>query len=800
MASPMFTPSYPARRVGIAEAKRYGRPFESLSLLAGAGWVGSDVCRKRLVVGGSRTKLHLFMSRPYRKTLRQIWWAPLACFGLALALNQTDLLRGMEWHALDVRTRFRTHFQAGPDPRLVMVLFEDDTEARLGQPWPVDRQYHAQMTQVLALAGAKMVAWDIILDASREGEGDQIMGQMARAANEAGTTVLSAAVTNVDPTGVEPGQEGPTKPLRHVTGDITKVFGDDHAFIPFPQLRAASLYGFADSPPGQDGIRREIPLVVRVGPEVYPSFSLQILLAHYEVKPEDVRVRLGDALYFPTTGGPKRMPVDERGCFLVNYRFDQTGRPTDFPVYNYGALLIGLSEVHLENKKSDSLPPDMQGKIVIIGQTVTGKADAGPSPLRELTALTYLVANVVNNVLAEDYARRVPEWIIWVIAIVLGYGGLVFIADRSLFILGGGAVIGLVSYASLALWIWVWGSWWIPWVAPSLGFVGLQFVVIGRRVWQEQKAKQEIKSMFGAYVSPQLVDRLVKSGTPPQLGGHLEEITAYFSDIQGFSTFSEVMAPNQLVELMNEYLTACTDLVQEEGGTLDKYIGDAVVVMFGAPIPHHDHACRACVAALRVQHRLGELREKWSREGEEWPAVVRAMQTRIGLNSGPCIIGNMGSRTRFNYTMMGDDVNLAARMESGAKSWGAYTMCTEATKRRCEQHGGDRVVFRALGRIIVKGRTQAVPIHEIVGLKEWVTPETRTCLELFSAGLERYYARDWDGALSFFARSAPLEPNMPGRNPGVASNPSIVYAEITANYKSHPPGPDWDGVYVMPGK
>jgi adenylate cyclase len=240
--------------------------------------------------------------------------------------------------------------------------------------------------------------------------------------------------------------------------------------------------------------------------------------------------------------------------------------------------------------------------------------------------------------------------------------------------------------------------------------------------------------------------------------------------------------------------------VQEEGGTLDKYIGDAVVVMFGAPITLKDHAYRACVATQRVQRRLGELRAKWEAEGEKWPPIVRAMQTRIGLNSGPCVIGNMGSRTRFNYTMMGDDVNLAARMESGAKSWGVYTMCTEATRLACEQQGGDRVVFRPLGRIVVKGRAQAVPIHEIVGLKEWVTADTRAGLELFGAGLERYYARDWDGAAQLFQRSAALEANIPGQTPGVTSNPSLVYLEISARYKNQPPDHNWNGVYVMKEK
>jgi len=254
------------------------------------------------------------------------------------------------------------------------------------------------------------------------------------------------------------------------------------------------------------------------------------------------------------------------------------------------------------------------------------------------------------------------------------------------------------------------------------------------------------------------------------------------------------------VELMNEYLTACTDIVQEEGGTLDKYIGDAVVAMFGAPIPAADHAYRACVATQRVHYKLSELREKWKGEGEKWPEIVWNMQTRIGLNTGVCMIGNMGSRTRFNYTMMGDNVNLAARMESGAKAWGAYTMCAEATKLSCEEHGGDRLVFRRLGRIVVKGRTKAVPIFEIVGLKEHVTEQTRECIRLFEEGLDKHYALDWEGALTCFDQSKELEPNMPGITPGVVTNPSLVYLRIVAGYQANPPPSDWDGVQVMTEK
>jgi adenylate cyclase len=370
-------------------------------------------------------------------------------------------------------------------------------------------------------------------------------------------------------------------------------------------------------------------------------------------------------------------------------------------------------------------------------------------------------------------------------------------ARSSVLVLCSSAILLAVGYASLGLWLWVWSSWWLPVVTPLVGIGALQFIAIGHRVWEEQKAKQEIKGMFGSYLAPTVVEQLVKSDQRPQLGGHQEEITAYFSDIQGYSGFSERLTPDRLVALLNEYLTVCTDTLQEQGGTLDKYIGDAIVAMFGAPIVLPDHAYRACVAALTVQEQLDELRAKWNAEGDVWPDAVRKMRTRIGLNSGLAIIGNMGSRTRFSYTMTGDNVNLAARMESGAKSWGSYAMCTGATKTACEKHGGDEVLFRALGKIVVMGRSLPVEIFDLVGRRKSVDARTLECVATFEAALGRYNERDWHGALTGFEKSAGLEPLVPGSSPGVKSNPSLEFQRIVRQCIETPPGPDWDGVYVM---
>lgn len=733
------------------------------------------------------------------QTLKHVVVAPLVCFGLAYLVMQTGPMQQLAWRTLDWRTSLRALYQAPADPRVEIVLFEDDTETNL-VAWPPDRAYHGVLTQLLSLAHAEVLVLDIILDANREGDGDANMGAGVAAAMAAGTRVITGAVTNVEPLDNAPDYTGLTQALSRIEGDIGRLYGEEHALLPFPGLREVAYFGYVDAPRGTDGIIREIPLVVRIGQEVFPSLALQTLMAYYGVAPDEVSVKLGDAVYLPTDDGMRRIPISKQGMYFINFRYDHDDVRPDFPTRTYREVMIKLHSHYVEQLPNAPKPPDYEGKIVFVGQTVTGRADAGPTPRSAYSPLVLMHANVVNNVLAQDYARRVPDWASWLLVLALAYVCVWLALTRSITLLATVSTLIVVSYLGLTMWGWIKWSLWFPWIGPLLGLMGSQFIVIGRRVWQEQKAKQEIKGMFGSYVSPALVDKLVDAGEPPRLGGMQAPITAYFSDIQGFSSFSELLPPERLVELMNEYLTACTDIITEEGGTLDKYIGDAVVAMFGAPIPLTDHAYRACLASQRVQLRLGELRVKWRGEGTKWPAVVHGMQSRIGLNTGPCVVGNMGSRTRFNYTMMGDDVNLAARMESGAKHWGVYSLTTEATRAACVQHGGDRIVFRPLGRIVVKGRTAAVPIHEIVGLKENISDQTLDCLDRFAAGLESYFARDWDAAAAQFAEASRLELRQPVGAHDTAANPALVYLRMVAAMKANPPGRDWDGTHKMTEK
>lgn len=504
----------------------------------------------------------------------------------------------------------------------------------------------------------------------------------------------------------------------------------------------------------------------------------------------------------------KSIPLRERQLVDVNWftAWDSELNPHESfsIVYSYAMLL--RSKVERERKDAEAYFAQETWKdaIVLVGPVDRLMHDVAVTPMDEGPVPRVGVhGNLLKTIITGLYLKRLPAW--GMFAVVFGLTILI-----SAFAAAGGtrgartkltAALLLTAYVYLAFDLFKSSHLILPLTAPLGAIFTTSFASIIWQLIDVEKQRGRIKRMFGAYVSPELVETMVESGEEPRLGGHDAEITAYFSDIQGFSTFSEKLKSGPLFELMNEYLTACTDIVTAEGGTLDKYIGDAVVAMFGSPIPMPDHAYRACVATQKVHLKLAELRAKWESEGGKWPEIVWKMQTRVGLNTGVCMIGNMGSTTRFNFTMMGDDVNLAARMESGAKSWGTYTMCSEATKLACEKHGGDHVVFRALGKIVVKGRSTAVPIYEIVGLKENVTAQTRECIALFEQGLAKYYARDWAGALALFAQSRELEPNVPGKTPGVVSNPSLVYLDrVVPEAMEEPPAGDWDGRYVMKEK
>jgi adenylate cyclase len=759
------------------------------------------------------------VASPKKSALFRLHWLLLAPIPLAwCVVAHFGLLEFVENRVVDWRYHFRGPINASA--KVAYVDVDSISVQTLGAlPW--SRGYFAKVARALIeRGGARAVGMDFVFsdvgipdgfDTGKFIAGNKELGlYLWRTPSVVVAAAYSAAVHR-DEHGVI------------TTREFPYVFAKD--LPPLLQIQPPELPSFnvgrtlPFNPPGVGlidtvgGGVRMVPLYANTSVRTYYSMGVELARIYYGVERDGIKVNEQTLdLVRPDGTTAARIPMTDHQLLEINWFsswLDTDRNPHASFSEVYAAALLLQSDKENERKAGEYYfsRPEVRsifdGAVVLIGPVDKLLQDVAPTPMDEAPEPRVGVhGNVFKTIVSGQYLRRLPEWGAY--AVIFGLSlAITFLA------LAGGAravfakamaVLGLVMYVAAAFELFRLSNIIIPVVAPLGSAFTTSFVALVWQIVEEQKQKGRIKGMFGTYVSPALVDRMVDSGEEPKLGGVVEHITAYFSDIESFSTMSEKLSPSLLVELMNEYLTAVTDILQAEGGTLDKYIGDAVIMIYGAPLALPGHAHKACVAALRVQARIAELRVKWTAEGDKWPEIIHRLQARLGLNTGNAVVGNMGSHTRFSYTMMSDDVNIAARMESGAKAWGVYTMCTEATRSECEKVEPGRVLFRALGKIVVKGRATPVPIFELVALAEGATEANRECIAIFEQGLARYYARDWDGAVALFRRSEPLEVNGPGRTTGAKTNPSLVYLDIVATFRSEPPPPDWDGVYHMKEK
>ena len=331
----------------------------------------------------------------------------------------------------------------------------------------------------------------------------------------------------------------------------------------------------------------------------------------------------------------------------------------------------------------------------------------------------------------------------------------------------------------------------MPIIAPLAGLTLTYASNIIFQFLHEQQDKKFLRETFGTYIAPKVLDKMYEEKQAPKLGGVEGHHTAFFSDIQNFSTFSEVLEPERMVALMNEYLTVMSKVILDNEGTLDKYIGDAIVAFYGAPAPVDNHEVKSCVTALAMQDALRDLRDKWQNEND-WPEIVYSMQHRIGLNSGKMVTGNMGSEMRMNYTMMGDTVNLAARLESSAKHYGVYNFVGENIYEASKHD----FIFRFLDFVRVKGKNIPVKVYELVSSKNNAKNSDIDLIRSFENGLDCYYQQDWDNAIKNFKKSKSMEESFTSRN----TTPSDVYINRCIMFKDNPPEKDWDGVWTMVSK
>ena len=442
-----------------------------------------------------------------------------------------------------------------------------------------------------------------------------------------------------------------------------------------------------------------------------------------------------------------------------------------------------------------------QGKIFILGSAAAALFDFVPVPSEENFPAVLIHATIIKNILEDDYivtlAEKYQQLIVILLALLCLGLGLYFKSYISVAI----SLILMVAYIIVAYKYFERGLY----IGVSKQLLAMLLTNITALVVQfyfENKEKSFINNAFKQYISPELIDAMVDNEIMPTLGGEKSNITAYFTDIASFSTFSEKIGdPSKLVELLNEYLTAMTDTLLGNKGTLDKYEGDAIIAFFGAPMPLENHAQSACDTAIDMQNKLMELRRKWASEGNKWPKVVHDMHMRIGINSGDIVTGNMGSTMRKNYTMMGDAVNLAARLESAAKQYGAYIQISEDTQSHLEE---GRYLYRSLDTIRVIGKSQPVKTYELLARSgQENESKLKKLIETWERARECYLHMQWDDAIALFTECLDLEPHHPNRDPGSRTTPSHVYISRCETYKLTPPvapGKTWDGVFTATEK
>ena len=438
------------------------------------------------------------------------------------------------------------------------------------------------------------------------------------------------------------------------------------------------------------------------------------------------------------------------------------------------------------------VPFEFVGKKMYYGLTAAGTSDLNPMPFDPRYPMVGLHANALNTILDNKIISEISKG--WITLIILGLAlALAFGVPALRPAMGGLATVTLVAgYTWLSFWTFSNQYIWMDMVGPlstmAIGYLGITVY----NYIQEEKNKQFLKESFGTYVSPELIDQMYESGEEPSLGGEEGYHTAFFTDIQSFSSFSEKLSASDLVGLLNQYLTDMTDVLLENKGTLDKYIGDAIVAFYGAPIEIDDHEMWACKTAIKMQESLEILRQGWQAEGDRWPVIVHHMQNRIGICTGQLVTGNMGSEARMNYTMMGDTVNLAARLESSAKQYGIYIQIADTTYQPVK----DQVVVRDLDFVVVKGKTEPAQVYELISEIDQEPELYKKLLPAFHEALALYRGQEWSKAIEAFKASDKLEDMFPGRN----TNPSRMYIPRCEYYMDNSPGDDWDGAWTMTSK
>jgi adenylate cyclase len=744
-----------------------------------------------------------------------------------------DSISRLELNTLDVRFQFRG--RVTPDPRIIIVDIDQRSQEQLGR-WPFPRIHFAHLMDALREDGAKVVAFDMtfskpdqtvlpLQDLSADLAAQKKQGlsvnpsvqsaidrrekqynydeQFAESLKRFGNVVLGNYFLYT------------TADLEGVSSEALDKYANLLAYFPFPQVigypptlgekgrvHAIQLYEVHDLVPsgaeanadiftaavasekggagfftvtvGADSVVRRLPLAIPYGRDpnpanwdFYASLDVQAIRLYLGLSDQDTSLNYGDAGITAVKFGPNlTVHPDEVSRLLVNFH----GPSRTYPYVSFGDVAL--------NKFPRGTFKD---KIVLIGASATGIGDLRATPFGGIDFPGVEIhANLIDNILNQQFlvhhAPQVLTDIGFIFLFGLPLGMWLAVVQPRWMALG---FLLLAPFAAIVYWAFLHG-WWLNFIAPALfTLVPNVSLVALYRVFFEEQEKKKIRGAFQQYVSPEVIRRLLTD--PERVQPRKTEVTVLFSDIRGFTTISEKLDAQELAGLLNAYLTDMTKIIFRHQGTLDKYIGDAVMAIWGAPFDAPDHAQKCCAAAVDMLSKLADLQKDWRARG--YPDL----DIGIGVNTGIASVGNMGSSLRYGYTAMGDSVNLASRLEGLNKEYGTRIVVSESTRR--EIHG-DKLIFRELDLIRVKGKLQPVTIFEVLSV-EAAANGGKELAELFGRGRGAYKRQDWTAAKSLFEEVLQRWP---------ADAPAQIFLTRCDEYLAEKPAKDWDGVYHMKNK
>jgi len=548
--------------------------------------------------------------------------------------------------------------------------------------------------------------------------------------------------------------------------------------------KASQHLAFFNVIPDIDGRLRRIPVLFKKienkndqNPALLKSLTLSSVSlflnadVHPLVNPFSKNIIQGISLVNDLNENNNRfIPTDAEGHMLIRY----AGDPEQIvPAYS----IVDIIEQRIPKEA-------IQNKIVLVGATAIGNFDLRSTPFSVSTPGVYVHATAIENILNQQFLIRfygmaiIESILILILGIMLGIILPKLPVTSSLFFTLG----VLILCGVIDLWFIFPAGYWVHGMAPMIQAAAIFIVVTIHRYLTEEKEKQFIRKAFQFYLTKSVVDQMLKDTSSLKLGGQKKELSVIFTDIRGFTSMSEQLEPEKLAQFLNSYLTPMTEIIFKHEGTLDKYIGDALMAIFGAPLVQQDHAQRACLAALDMSDKLNLLQQQWSAQG------LPAIEIGIGINSGPMAVGNMGSEMRFDYTVIGDNVNLASRLEGINKEYGTRIIISESTYLLVK----NEIVVREIDIVRVAGKKEPVAIYELRSRRSQLqTPQEEHLLMNFSMAISAYRQQRFSDAITLFENVLKIQPN---------DKCSQIYIKRCVNMQRNPPAKDWDGVYIMSKK